>query len=71
MFIGWLTAFTDNEFGEKGSTMLEYSLLAALLTMVIVVAVSFMGEQTEETFVNVREAMGGKEAPGPVDPQPF
>ena len=69
MFIGWLTAFTDNEFGEKGSTLLEYSLLGALLAMVIVVSVSLAGQESQSIFFEVGHAMAGKDAP--TDPGTF
>lgn len=38
---------------EKGASMLEYALLAALIAVVAISAVTFLGQQASTTFSNV------------------
>jgi pilus assembly protein Flp/PilA len=37
---------------ERGATAVEYALMLALIAMVIVVAVAFLGESTSERFAD-------------------
>ena len=43
---------------EKGANLLEYSLLAALIAVVCIAAVLFIGQQTSNTFSNVGGHLG-------------
>jgi pilus assembly protein Flp/PilA len=42
---------------EDGATAVEYALMVALIAMVIIVAVTFLGQATNQTFQNVGEAV--------------
>ena len=44
---------------EEGATAVEYGLLAALIAVVIVVAVSAVGNRVCETFRRIATALGG------------
>ena len=35
---------------EQGATMLEYALMAALIAIVCIIAVSYLGQQASTTF---------------------
>lgn len=43
---------------EKGVTMLEYALLAALIAVVAIAAVTFLGRQASLTFSSIGQHMG-------------
>lgn len=38
---------------ERGASMIEYALLAALIAVVVILAVTFVGRETESTFSDV------------------
>lgn len=42
---------------EKGASMLEYALLAALISVVAIAAMTFLGGQVSTTFSNVGSSM--------------
>lgn len=42
---------------EEGATAIEYGLLAALISVVIIAAVTIVGEQLDITFDNVGTAL--------------
>ena len=42
---------------ERGASMLEYALLAALIAVVAIAAVTFLGEQVCRTFSGVASTM--------------
>ena len=42
---------------EDGATAVEYALMVALIAMVVIVAVTFLGQATNETFQNVGDAV--------------
>ena len=42
---------------ESGATAIEYGLIAALIAVAIIGAVSTLGENTSSTFVSVANAM--------------
>lgn len=44
---------------EKGATMLEYALLAALIAVVCIVAITFLGEQASEAFSSIGSSIAG------------
>jgi len=43
---------------EKGATAIEYALIAALISVVIILAVTFIGEQLNKTFSTVGSSLG-------------
>lgn len=49
----YLTALTQLKRDEKGVTALEYGLIAALIAVVIITAVSTLGTGLEKTFVAI------------------
>ena len=44
---------------ERGASMLEYALLASLISVVVIAAVTALGNQSKETFLVVNQAMAG------------
>ncbi len=47
----WLVAKFSND--ERGASMIEYALLAALIAVVVIAAVIFVGGETKSTFSKV------------------
>ena len=51
----WLRArFSDS---ERGASMVEYALLVALIAVVCIVAIDFLGEQSKSSFESTGEAI--------------
>ena len=46
-----------NKRKERGASMLEYALLAALIAVVCIVAIRTLGQEATSTFNNVTNAM--------------
>lgn len=44
--------------GERGANLVEYALLAALIAIVCISAMSFLGGQTSQTLRDVGEHLG-------------
>jgi len=44
--------------GEEGPTSIEYAVLLALIIVACVAAVQFLGEQTNEAFMDVADNVG-------------
>lgn len=42
---------------EDGATAIEYALMLALIAMVIIASVMFLGQTTNQTFLNVGSAV--------------
>ena len=50
---GWVSARLARWFdSEDGATAVEYALMIALIALVIVVAVAFLGQQTNSVYDN-------------------
>jgi Flp pilus assembly pilin Flp len=50
---GWVSAHLGRWFdSEDGATAVEYALMIALIALVIVVAVTFLGQQTSAVYDN-------------------
>ena len=45
--------------GTKGASMLEYALLAALIAVVCIAAITTLGEQASVSFSRVSSSMTG------------
>jgi len=44
---------------EEGASLVEYALLVALIAVVCIVAISFLGTNASKTFSNVGSNIGG------------
>ena len=49
----------QNEKDEKGASMLEYALMAALIAVVCITAVTFLGQQASRAFSNIGSGIAG------------
>ena len=51
----FIAAYLRARFGqsERGASLVEYALLVALIAVVCIVAVSFLGRRASSTFNNV------------------
>ncbi len=58
----FLSRFLKN---ESGATAIEYGLIAALVAVVLVTALTTMGTRLEGTFNTVRDALPAAPAPAP------
>lgn len=56
-----LAAYLRARFGdtERGASLVEYALLVALIAVVCIVAVTFLGRQASEKFSSVGSAIAG------------
>lgn len=50
----WLTAKTDT---ERGASLVEYALLVALIAVVCIIAIQFLGTSAEQKFDEVGSAI--------------
>jgi pilus assembly protein Flp/PilA len=48
---------------EKGATAVEYGLLVGLIAVAIIVTVGLLGDQLNDLFEDVRDALPGGAAP--------
>lgn len=48
---------------ESGATMVEYGLMVALIAVVAIAAVTFLGEQVSTTFTTVGDEMSAANNP--------
>ena len=55
----YLATLTQFKRDEKGVTALEYGLIAALIAVVIIGAVTNLGSQLNTTFTNISSQMKG------------
>ena len=44
---------------ERGASLVEYALLVALIAVICIVAITFLGESASEQFSTVGSAVGG------------
>ncbi|HJR98936.1 MAG TPA: Flp family type IVb pilin [Actinomycetota bacterium] len=49
----WRAAISDRVLEDRGATAVEYALMLALILVVIVGAVTFMGQATNSLFESV------------------
>ena len=50
--MGLYAAVKERMASEEGATAVEYALMIALIALVIVVAVTFLGQQTNSVYEN-------------------
>ena len=62
------TLLTRFQKDESGATAIEYGLIAALISVAIIAAVTLVGTGLQEIFNEVAAALGG--ADGDPDPDP-
>ena len=57
----FITAYVRARFGdtEKGASLVEYALLVALIAVVCIVAVTFLGTSAESKFSTVGNSISG------------
>jgi pilus assembly protein Flp/PilA len=44
---------------DRGASLVEYALLVALIAVVCIIAITFLGESASEKFSSVGTAIGG------------
>jgi pilus assembly protein Flp/PilA len=49
---------------EKGQDLAEYALLIGLIALVVVLAVTFLGEEISGIFSDIAQAIAGWNVPG-------
>jgi pilus assembly protein Flp/PilA len=56
-----IAPFIRARFGrsERGASLVEYALLVALIAVVCIAAVSFLGQQAKDTFSEVGTSIAG------------
>ena len=59
-YVRWMGLIARVQYwlsSEDGATAVEYALMVALIAMVIIVAVTFLGQATNQTFQDVGTAV--------------
>jgi pilus assembly protein Flp/PilA len=52
----WLQSKVDS---ERGASLVEYALLVALIAVVCIIAITFLGEEASSKFSDVGSAVAG------------
>jgi len=55
----WWTDLKERLSEDRGATAVEYALMVALIAVVIILAVTFVGTSTSSKFSQVGSAVGG------------
>jgi pilus assembly protein Flp/PilA len=55
----WWADLKERATEEYGATAVEYALMVALIAVVIIVAVTFLGKSAEKKFDEVGKAVAG------------
>ena len=57
----WVASFVSARFGrsERGASLVEYVLLVALIAVVCIVAIQFLGTSASTKFSSVGSSVGG------------
>jgi pilus assembly protein Flp/PilA len=58
-FISTLLAYIPQREDEEGQTLVEYGLLLALIAIIVIVALLFLGPVVSQIFTNVGENLEG------------
>ena len=56
-WMGFITGVMQRLRSEEGATAIEYALMVALIAVVIILAVTFLGITTSEKFQQVGDAV--------------
>jgi pilus assembly protein Flp/PilA len=60
MFIrSWLAPAGDDRDSERGASLVEYALLVALIAIVCIVAVGFLGETASSSYEDMGNSLAG------------
>ena len=65
-----MTFFKNLVRDEQGATAIEYGLIAALIAVAAIGAMTALGNQLNSTFQEVSDTMGGNGGGGGADPAP-
>ena len=59
-YLQTLTAYMQARYcrSERGASLVEYALLVALIAVVCLVAIAFLGQSASQRFSNVGSAVG-------------
>jgi pilus assembly protein Flp/PilA len=57
--VTWWADLKERVSEDRGATAVEYALMVALIAVVIILAVTFLGESASETFSEVGDAVDG------------
>ena len=52
----WIGGVSDR--GEEGASLVEYALLVALIAVICIVAIAFLGQSASSKFSSVGSAVG-------------
>jgi len=55
--MGLIARLHDRLSSEDGATAVEYALMVALIAMAVILAVTFLGQATNQTFQDVGTAV--------------
>jgi pilus assembly protein Flp/PilA len=55
----WVNDFSARAREERGATAVEYALMVALIAAVIIIAVTALGNNANDKFTEVGNAVGG------------
>jgi len=55
----WWNDLKERAQEERGATAVEYALMVALIAVVIIAAVTFLGESASDKFDTVAQAVDG------------
>jgi Flp pilus assembly pilin Flp len=53
----WLSSLLSARDGDRGASLVEYALLLALIAMIVIVAVTAIGETTNESLSGAASSM--------------
>jgi pilus assembly protein Flp/PilA len=54
----WITSRFSEPDGDRGASLIEYALLLALIAMVVITAVTALGETTSTSFSDAASRLG-------------
>ena len=54
-----MTSLSTKAKEEKGQALVEYALILALIAVVVIVALSFLGKTASNTLNNIGQTVGG------------
>jgi len=56
-YVKFTTSLSSMLKRQEGQTLVEYALLLVLIALVVILAVTFVGEKTNETFSEIGSAL--------------